>query len=236
MQNGSPWTEQKSPPTRDPNGFQWGICSVECSISGQFFANLPSVQLRAGPERPSPPPSASAAEGAALVAGARWCIDRMHSLETSEQAHTQSVVLSVNGSQLSVSGYVPKDGAAAPTQSGRPEQSAHIKLVREPVLAKKRWTTLKLLEKLSRAPSSQNANDEEVERQEAEVEEDEEEEVYAALYGRNKNYLQVSPSAFGSSPLRAWLDAPLARLAHSAPIPPTSMITYHLLFVSFVCC
>ena len=55
------------------------VCSVECSVSGQFFASLPRVELRKGPERFDPgaeDPESGPHGGPAttLAAGAEWCL------------------------------------------------------------------------------------------------------------------------------------------------------------------
>jgi hypothetical protein len=51
MQNASSWEAQNFKISRDPEGHSWGVASVECSISGKFFAALPCVELCAGPRR-----------------------------------------------------------------------------------------------------------------------------------------------------------------------------------------
>ena len=51
------------------------MCSVECSVSGQFFASLPRVELRKGPERFDP--GAEDPHGrlaTTLSAGSEWCL------------------------------------------------------------------------------------------------------------------------------------------------------------------
>jgi hypothetical protein len=54
------------------------VCSVECSVSGQFFASLPCVELRKGPERFDPgaedPEGPHGGPATTLAVGAEWCL------------------------------------------------------------------------------------------------------------------------------------------------------------------
>ncbi|GMH65248.1 hypothetical protein TrST_g9537 [Triparma strigata] len=93
------WTTTKFMPENSKDRrLRWGVASVECSVSGAFFKNLPTATVISGPD---------------VTKDASWCIKQL--LHAHDMEPVTSVVVSTDGNGLRVSGHSPNDD----TQRGK---------------------------------------------------------------------------------------------------------------------
>ena len=84
------------------------VCSVECSVSGQFFASLPYVKLRKGPERfdsgaSESAPGSHGGPTATPAAGAAWCLRHLSYMDGG--GGDTSLTVTVTNDRMHVSGW-----------------------------------------------------------------------------------------------------------------------------------
>jgi len=87
------WTTTHFTP-ENASKLRWGVASVECSVSGAFFKNLPKATVISGPDEDK---------------DAAWCIKQL--LHAHDMEPVTSVVVSADGAGLRVSGHSPGDEA-----------------------------------------------------------------------------------------------------------------------------